>query len=815
MSPRQSGLLSLIGFQFHGSHLTMTRLFYSPIFASGLAVILSGCVTTQGPVSDGQPNVFQALGAFNPFDSVGPEFRRLVEASKFEEARSYFRDHYKDYFGKRYAEGKLPVPKELVALGDWRYKAEYRSEVDSSISRLRGIAVIGEPASWLSASTLLRNTTLLASKVQGEELLVVSGAGADSIKTLLAETKRVSNLFANSRSRSFATTFDQIIETGKLSPDYPGRSFALSEYVSSSSFQEQIASAMNNAPSESERSTIAARVSRFMAPNTRQRLIDEFELKKAKERLLADGRIDLNEFAEVTELVKKYGSRSGLEGAVKVGYVDLTATSFRDRNVFDFEISFAKDYGITLEDAKEAILGNNKAINYDYLFVTDLSAAKIYREFKDKRDRTSKTQTGTRQERNPDYVTAMTAYQQALADMQKAKMQSAIEGSKPCYGKGWACALAGGLRGLSEGVSESAVNEKSAALSSTPQTLSKPVYSQYNYQLVDISASKVARVDYYVIDVRMKKVLSSYFEIKNHEKFIVSYNVEENDPDRSSILRNSQKEDDVTAWEKKPITVNLSELFSPKNLVSADSKPFTTVEAFVKPLSSRTYAAAAPIYAKGVDPKTVVKGATLKTVAMRSESAPANRESGTIADERFDSVVIVKNARSIGTGFYVTPDLVLTAYHVVDKANLVEITFYDGTKTYGKVIDHDVRLDLALVKVQTAGKPVKIHSGTIKLGETVEAIGHPKGYEFTITRGVVSAVRTQKSAVIKSNALVEFIQTDTPISPGNSGGPLFLKDAVIGVNDWVRVDKASQNLNFSVSFNEIRNYLNRLEGKVK
>ncbi|MDA8533869.1 trypsin-like serine protease [Burkholderiaceae bacterium] len=56
------------------------------------------------------------------------------------------------------------------------------------------------------------------------------------------------------------------------------------------------------------------------------------------------------------------------------------------------------------------------------------------------------------------------------------------------------------------------------------------------------------------------------------------------------------------------------------------------------------------------------------------------------------------------------------------------------------------------------------------------------------------------------------MQTDTPISNGNSGGPLVLKDSVIGVNDWIRVDKGSQNLNFSVSYNEIRNYLERFTG---
>jgi len=174
---------------------------------------------------------------------------------------------------------------------------------------------------------------------------------------------------------------------------------------------------------------------------------------------------------------------------------------------------------------------------------------------------------------------------------------------------------------------------------------------------------------------------------------------------------------------------------------------------------------------------------------------------------------MVQNPGSVGAGFYVTPDLVLTAYHVVKDSALVQMTFYDGTKTFGKVVEHDIRLDLALVRAQTAGKPLKIHTGPLRLGETVEAIGHPKGYEFTITRGVISAVRRQRSANIGSDTLVEFVQTDTPISPGNSGGPLLMRDSVIGVNDWIRVDKGSQNLNFSVSWNEIKSFLDRFLSK--
>ena len=58
--------------------------------------------------------------------------------------------------------------------------------------------------------------------------------------------------------------------------------------------------------------------------------------------------------------------------------------------------------------------------------------------------------------------------------------------------------------------------------------------------------------------------------------------------------------------------------------------------------------------------------------------------------------------------------------------------------------------------------------GNVKLGSTVEAIGHPHQLAFTITRGIISALRKQPSVYTKKSAMVEFIQSDTPISPGNS-----------------------------------------------
>ena len=149
--------------------------------------------------------------------------------------------------------------------------------------------------------------------------------------------------------------------------------------------------------------------------------------------------------------------------------------------------------------------------------------------------------------------------------------------------------------------------------------------------------------------------------------------------------------------------------------------------------------------------------------------------SKTTVDERFNSVVVVLSPDgSIGTGFYVAPNLVVTNNHVVEGAKFLEIKKYDGTMSFGKVVKVDIDRDLALVKVESKGAPVTFYSADqFPLGSQVDAIGHPNKLEFSITRGVVSAVREIDLA--RSGKKVMLIQTDTPINPGNSGGPLFYK----------------------------------------
>jgi len=184
-------------------------------------------------------------------------------------------------------------------------------------------------------------------------------------------------------------------------------------------------------------------------------------------------------------------------------------------------------------------------------------------------------------------------------------------------------------------------------------------------------------------------------------------------------------------------------------------------------------------------------------------------EASTQNDPRFDSVVVIfMPGGSLGSGFFVTPDVVMTNYHVVKEGKFVELKLYDGRETFGKVIAKDVKLDLALIRVQSRGKPVRFFDKRqLDLGSTVEVIGHPQSYEFSITRGVISAVRPMAGPNIPGGDKVLHVQIDAATSPGNSGGPVFLRDHVVSVVSWGRIDRGSENLNFTIHHSEAERFL--------
>ncbi|MDL2408128.1 trypsin-like peptidase domain-containing protein [Rhizobium calliandrae] len=155
--------------------------------------------------------------------------------------------------------------------------------------------------------------------------------------------------------------------------------------------------------------------------------------------------------------------------------------------------------------------------------------------------------------------------------------------------------------------------------------------------------------------------------------------------------------------------------------------------------------------------------------------------------------------RSLGSGFVIDASgIIVTNEHVIRNGDEIDVVFNDGSRLPAELIGEDADIDVAVLRVQpsTPLPAVKFaDSDSIRVGEPVMAIGNPSGLGGTVTAGIVSA----KNRDIRTSPFDNFIQTDTAINRGNSGGPLFnMAGDVIGTLGLASRGGGSIGLNFAV-----------------
>jgi len=173
---------------------------------------------------------------------------------------------------------------------------------------------------------------------------------------------------------------------------------------------------------------------------------------------------------------------------------------------------------------------------------------------------------------------------------------------------------------------------------------------------------------------------------------------------------------------------------------------------------------------------------------------------GPVEGSRGNTSLVLGKQQSIGSGVIIDPDgYVLTNAHVVNGAHRVEVKIPavssdespDGSllsargRTFeARVVGADSEIDLALLKVEAQGLPA-LHLGDynkLRQGEVVFAFGSPEGLQDSVSMGVVSAAARQPDA----DSPMVFVQTDAPINPGSSGGPLVNVDGeLVGINTFI------------------------------
>ena len=335
--------------------------------------------------------------------------------------------------------------------------------------------------------------------------------------------------------------------------------------------------------------------------------------------------------------------------------------------------------------------------------------------------------------------------------------------------------------------------------SSTPDYLEKEILQSYSYVVQNVKAEKSAL--FKVILSKDNKYIEKNISINKNKTFKVAYNIDPQDKKYETLLNKYSNTDQVTRWQNQKFdNISLEKL---TGLIDQETsfKEIPGKKELYASLNFEYEEESTSWFSGFFD---FFKSDDKKTASLSNKSSSKYE----VKDVRFDSVVIVKTENGLGSGFFISKDEILTNYHVIENATSISVTDVNGKRSSAVVIKKDLRRDLALIKTNIIGKPVEFYVGQLKQGEMVEALGHPKGRKFSLTKGWISAIRKESggySATNEKNVL--FIQTDAAINHGNSGGPLFYKDKVVGVNTQGLSKKKTEGMNFAVHFSEVNKFI--------
>jgi S1-C subfamily serine protease len=198
--------------------------------------------------------------------------------------------------------------------------------------------------------------------------------------------------------------------------------------------------------------------------------------------------------------------------------------------------------------------------------------------------------------------------------------------------------------------------------------------------------------------------------------------------------------------------------------------------------------------------------------------AAVNKSVVNITTEATEVGLFLQEETSSGSGSGFVIDKaghILTNFHVVQKADSIKVTLFDGSQHEARVVGADAANDVAVLQIDATGDklvPVTFgDSSRVMVGQKILALGNPFGLERTLTSGIVSSLeRSLKS--LNGRTIKGIIQTDAAVNPGNSGGPLLnSRGEVIGMNTAI-VSHVGQSagISFAVPINGIRRILEQL-----
>jgi len=711
--------------------------------------------------------------SYSLFYDQGDHLKELVDSKKFDEASELFSKHKVEFFESESAlTGKLHMEKfesELKQVSVYLNSTKYNPRLNKVIGNLDKYSnfPIGEDK-WELMKLSIKEANNEINKYKSQPLVGMDKYSSPLLSKTLNKVNQVKNKARKYASKAYVdfgiTRGDSFFDKYPISLD-------------KTSIIQSTSSSISNILKTSTIDDIKGFIDSYgsyLSGRQNKSLGNLFLTKYTKENSEKEKQVLSVVMSGLVE-ANKIGLSPDSTGDLKIKFVEITSKTLLKEGQVEFpaEINMDLPFEIGKSDIKDIFSDNTDA---DYIIVFDVALANVNRRVKKRNKEKSTLLAGHNTIQNKAFLAVQMDVQNAQAGLQRASSTYCDPGPYS-----WGCTLG---KALAVAGWRTKVDEAQALMLETPQTLKEPIHEDYEYSTSDMEVKKNLTAHFYVVNVKDKTYYKDTFDVSENKSFTISYDVDSKDINKETLVSKYDSEETISTYEDRAIDVDVSMLL-------------------------RHY-----LDNIGDEVKLKNEGELRMTMMYDKNQALAAYKERTydaraLNDPRFDHVVVIYNPTgSIGSGFYVTPDLVLTNYHVIEGAKYAEMKLYNGHETFGKVVKSDVRLDLALVKVQEKGKPVQFYNkNTLDLGSTTEAIGHPKGLEFTITRGVVSAVRKKPSVFDTGGKDVLFVQTDTPINPGNSGGPLFLGDMVVGVNDNKLVGVDTEGISFSIHYSEVEKFL--------
>lgn len=179
-----------------------------------------------------------------------------------------------------------------------------------------------------------------------------------------------------------------------------------------------------------------------------------------------------------------------------------------------------------------------------------------------------------------------------------------------------------------------------------------------------------------------------------------------------------------------------------------------------------------------------------------------------IIEDVLQSVVSIVTDKGQGSGVFIrTNGYIVTNEHVIRDAKSAGVLTYDQKWHKVSLIGTNTNYDIALLKIEEEYPHLNTEdSDDVKAGEKVIALGNPSGLDFTVTEGIISAVNRE----INNK---QYLQTDVPISPGNSGGPLVNKKGnIVGINNFKISGEGFEGLGFAIPSNVVNEAVDGIMG---